>query len=373
MKTLRLRSLLEGSMLIGREVKEAKAMQYVAIDGHRRYSLVSVESVDGELVTERRVDHEHGAITDFLSECERGSPVAVETIGNWYWIVDEIESAGMKAQLVHARRAKMMLASTNKTDRLDCRGMNRLQRTGTLPVVWIPPGNLRDRRDLLRTRMVFVQERTRLKNRIHSMLAKYGIRVEGVSDLFGRRGREQLGAALHLLPEHGRFSTERLLGQLDSVDAELKEFEDRLESVLEGDDRYALLLSIPGVGFILAAVILFEVGEVDRFASAAHLASYSGTTPRVHASGGKVRYGNLRADVNRYLKWAFCEAATTAATGRGSHRHQHIKRLYSRLRERRGQQKAIGAVARHLAEATYWILKKEEPYREPKTVSSTGR
>jgi transposase len=221
--------------------------------------------------------------------------------------------------------------------------------------------------------MVFVQERTRLKNRIHSMLAKYGIRVEGVSDLFGRRGREQLGAALHLLPEYGRFSAERLLQQLDSVNGQLKEFEDRLETVLEDDDRYALLLSIPGVGFILAAVILFEVGEVDRFVSAAHLASYSGTTPRVHASGGKVRYGNLRADVNRYLKWAFCEAATTAATGRGSHRHQHIKRLYSRLRERRGQQKAIGAVARHLAEATYWILKKGEPYREPKTGSSTGR
>ena len=348
-------------------------MQYVAIDGHRRYSLISVEGADGTLVTERRVDHERGAIAEFLCGCEGDSRVAVETIGNWYWIVDEIESAGMKAQLVHARRAKMMMASTNKTDRLDCRGLNRLQRSGTLPVVWIPPGELRDRRDLLRTRMMLVQEGTRLKNRIHSMLAKYGIRVEGVSDLFGRRGREQLREALQLLPEHGRFSTEKLLEQLDSVGSQVKEFEERLGNVLEADERYQLLLSIPGVGFILAAVILFEVGEVDRFASAAHLASYSGTTPRVHASGGKVHYGKLRADVNRYLKWAFSEAATTAATGRGSHHHQHIKKLYSRLRERRGQQKAIGAVARHLAGATYWILKKEEPYREPKTVSSTGR
>jgi transposase len=351
----------------------ARAMQYVAIDGHRRYSLISVESTSGELITERRVDHERGAIAEFLGGCEIDSRVAVETIGNWYWIVDEIEAAGMDPQLVHARRAKMMLASTNKTDRLDCRGLNRLQRSGTLPAVWIPPGELRDRRDLLRTRMVLVQEGTRLKNRIHSMLAKYGIRVEGVSDLFGRRGRQRLSEALHLLPEHGRFSAEKLLQQLDSVSAQIKEFEDRLESVLEADERYSLLLSIPGVGFILAAVILFEVGEVDRFASAAHLASYSGTTPRVHASGGKVRYGNLRADVNRYLKWAFSEAATNAATGRGSHRYRHIKRLYGRLKQRRGQQKAIGAVARHLAEATYWILKKEEPYREPKTVSSTGR
>jgi transposase len=335
---------------------------------------VSVEGVGGQLVAERRVDHERGAIAGFLSGFESGAAVAVETIGNWYWIVDEIESAGMQPRLVNARRAKMMLATGNKTDRLDCRGLNRLQRSGTLPVVWIPPGELRDARDLLRTRMVLVHERTRLKNRVHSMLGKYGVRVEGASDLFGRRGRDLVDQALEFLPEHGRYSTRRLLEQIDFCGDQIDGIEKRLEAVLRADPRFDLLLSLPGVGFILAAVILFEVGDVDRFGSSSHLASYAGTTPRVHASGGKVRYGQLRTDVNRYLKWAFCEAATTAATGRGAHRHRHIGRLYARVRDRRGQQKAIGAVARHLAEATYWILKKGEEYREPQAkVSSTGR
>jgi len=85
----------------------------------------------------------------------------------------------MVPRLVHARRAKMMLASVNKTDKLDCHGLNRLQRTGTLPTVWIPPAEIRDLRDLPRTRMVLSRERGRLKNRIHATLAKYGIAIEG--------------------------------------------------------------------------------------------------------------------------------------------------------------------------------------------------
>jgi hypothetical protein len=87
----------------------------------------------------------------------------VETIGNWYWIVDEIEAAGCIPRLVHARKAKLMMGEINKTDRLDARGLNRLQRNGTLPTVWIPSGELRDQRDLPRTRMVLVRQRTRVR------------------------------------------------------------------------------------------------------------------------------------------------------------------------------------------------------------------
>lgn len=141
-------------------------MEYIALDAHKRYSCVATESLDGTRRTEARIEHQRGAIRAFLAERAAGSPVAVETVGNWYWIVGEIEEAGMMPRLVHAHRAKMMLASVNKTDRLDARGLNRLQRCGTLPTVWIPPKELRDQRDLFRTRMILAAQRTRLKNRI---------------------------------------------------------------------------------------------------------------------------------------------------------------------------------------------------------------
>jgi transposase len=348
-------------------------MQYIALDAHKRYSFASVESADGSKRSEARVEHEPGSIHRFLERLERGSPVAVETVGNWYWIIGEIEEAGMIPKLVHARHAKMMLASVNKTDRLDARGMNRLQRSGTLPTVWIPSAELRDQRELFRTRMVFTQQRTRLKNRIHATLAKYALRIEESSDAFNKKGREELTLCLAKLPLHTRYATERLLEQLDSVTVQIAALEARMREVFAPNSEINFLMSLPGVGFILAVVIFSEVGDVGRFASASHFASYSGTVPRVHASGGKVRLGQLRSDVNRYLKWTFMEAANVIALNHRRWPGRHVTRLYERVRSRRGHQTAIGAVARHLAESTYWMLKRGEEYREPKrgAISST--
>jgi len=200
-----------------------------------------------------------------------------------------------------------------------------------------------------------------------------GLRLEGASDLFGRRGRAWLQAALPGLPPHSRFATERLLEQLGIVTAQILAFEQRLRTVFAPTPELALLRTLPGVGWVLAVVIWLEIGEVARFPSAAHLAAYAGTTPRVHASGGRIHYGPLRGDINRYLKWAFIEAASTICLHRQVRPHRHVCRLYARIQQRKGHPKAVGAIARHLAEASYWILSKREPYREPAAhpVSST--
>ena len=116
---------------------------------------------------------------------------------------------------------------------------------------------------------------------------------------------------------------------------------------------FSVLMSLPGVGMILAATMALEIGDIGRFLSAERLASYSGTTPRVHASGGKVRFGELRVDVNRYLKWAFAEAANPVALHHRRRPKRHVSQLYRRLRLHKGHAKAIGAVARHLAEAAF--------------------
>jgi transposase len=291
--------------------------------------------------------------------------VAVETVGNWYWLVDEIERTGMQPRLVQARKAKLMMGLVNKTDKLDARGLNRLQRTGTLPTVWIPPGELRDQRELPRTRMVFVRERTGLKNRIHAMLAKYALSVPDVSDLFGQQGRAALSEQLAQLPTHTRFATEHLLEQLEDVEVQIAMFEARIHAVFGKTPALERLMTLPGVGWILGLVILLEVGDVHRFPDAGHLAAYAGTTPRIDATGGKVFHGRLRPEVNHYLKWAYLEAASVICSHQSHWPTRHVVRLYDRVSHRKGHQKAIGAVARHLAEATYWMLTKEEVYREP--------
>jgi transposase len=235
-----------------------------------------------------------------------------------------------------------------------------------LPTVWIPPGELRDQRDLPRTRMVLVRQRTQLKNRIHATLAKYGLHDFEVSDLFGVHGRALLRQRLALLPPHTAYATQQLLEQIEKLDSGVRGFEQRIEAVFKPTPAIQWLLTLPGVGLTLAVVIALEVGDVTRFATAEKLAGYAGTTPRVHASGGKTRFGPARPDVNRYLKWAFVEAANAICLTRGRTPRRHASRLYDRVARRKGHAKAIGAVARHLAEATYWMLSKEECYQEPK-------
>ncbi len=99
--------------------------------------------------------------------------------------------------------------------------------------------------------------------------------------------------------------------------------------------------------------------------TAEKLASYAGKVPRVNSSGGKTYYGRVRPDVNRYLKWAYTEAANSIVLQQHRLPDCHVLRLYQRVRISHGHAKAVTAVGRHLAEATYWMLKSNEPYREP--------
>lgn len=147
---------------------------------------------------------------------------------------------------------------------------------------------------------------------------------------------------------------QQLLEKLDVIEDQIQRFEQRMWEMFESTRELKDVMSLPGVGFILGVVIISEAVDRGRFQSAVSFASYAGITSRAHGSGGKIRHSQIRSDVNRYLKWAFIEAANTVCLNRRRHSYHHASRLYERIRDKRGHQKAIGAVARHLAEATYW-------------------
>ena len=346
-------------------------MEYIAFDSHKSYTSVEHWEADTGKTRQYRLEHAPGAVRHALAGCCPGTAVAIEATANWYWITDEIEKAHCLPRLVHPRKAKLMMGQINKTDKLDTHGLNLLQRNGTLPTVWIPPGPLRELRELTRTRVVLVAQRTRWKNRITATLAKWGLPRSEHSDPYGKKARQELQTRLECLPEQTRWATRQMLRQLDSLSEQIREFEKRLEELVEVTPAMQWLETLPGVGVILSATIALEIGEVGRFLSAERLASYSGTVPRVHASGDRVRYGRTRPDVNRYLKWAFAEAANSVAVNYRRLPEQHVSQLYARLRVRKGHNKAVGAVARHLAEAAFYVLSRQHVYRDP--TSKAGR
>jgi transposase len=263
------------------------------------------------------------------------------------------------------------MGHVNKTDKLDANGLATLLRMGSLPSVWLPPAQLRDQRELPRTRMALCAWRTSIKNRIQSLLAKYALAPEDGAQVFSQRGRSWLQQAVTHLPPETAHCLSQQLQLLDALCAQINEMESRIRAQIALTPEMQLLKSVPGVGDILAIVIEREVGTIARFPTPGQFSSYSGTTPRVSSSGGKTHYGRMRTESNQYLKWAFIEAANAVSAHHAQRgwSTRHCARLYLRVRARKGSSVAIGAVARHLAESVFWVLKKNQPYKEPEKVS----
>ena len=124
----------------------------IGCDAHKHYSVFAVLDREGVLKSQKRIEHKPGEIQRYLEKYPMGTRVALESVGNWYWIADEIEAAGCIPLLTHPAKAKVMMGNVNKTDKLDAKGLATLLRLNSLPHVWLPPGKTRDGRELPRTK-----------------------------------------------------------------------------------------------------------------------------------------------------------------------------------------------------------------------------
>ncbi len=339
----------------------------VGCDAHKHFSVFAVLDDHGNLGQHTRVDHQPGAIRGFLQALPEGTPVALESVGNWYWIVDEIEAAGCLPLLANPAKAKVMMGNVHKTDKLDAQGLATLQYLGKLPSVWIPPAETRDERELPRTRMAFAKHRAMVKNRIRSTLGKYALALKTDGDIFTPKWRRDLEGLLEQLPPETGRCVRQQLQILDALTHHIQQLEARIVDRLQVTPTIQLVQSVPGPAKVLAIVIDREVGSVERFPSPHHFAGYCGLVPKVSASAGRAHYGRMVKQCNTYLKWAFIEAANVVVAHRHhpNWRRKYVVHLYEAIQRRKGHAVAVGAVARYLAESTYWVLKKAEPYREP--------
>ena len=153
-----------------------------------------------------------------------------ESSGGWYWLVDEIEGAGLTPQLAHAYDAKQRMAGRNKTDKFDARGLALELLTGTLPAIWIPPADVRDLRGLVRTRLALRAQSTQVKNRISAAINRYGLKEPNEDrDLFAQRCRSSLDRYLQSLPAATQAATKQELALLDEINTHIRELEKQID------------------------------------------------------------------------------------------------------------------------------------------------
>jgi len=235
-------------------------VSYIGCDMHKKYSVFVTMDRQGVVNSYERKRNDRQEIIDYLDTLPVNLPIAVESTGNWYWLVDLFEEAGFQPKLAHPKKSKLMMGHINKTDKLDAKGLATLLRNGTLPSIWIPPGEIRDQRELLRWRMSLSQFKIKLKNRIHATFAKYGIKLEGPSDLFGKQGRELIDQHVQDLPAETARCMSQELQMLDQTQLQMKEIEQRIKELIKESPQMQLIQTAPGIGDILAMVIMMELG-----------------------------------------------------------------------------------------------------------------
>jgi transposase len=287
--------------------------------------------------------------------------VVIESMTGARFVHDELERQGLDVRIADARKAKVageLLGQVGaKTDRLDARLLAELGRRGLVPEIWLADPATRCARERSRFRLHLVRHRTSLKNRIHQTLITHGIAV-GESDLFGVGGRARLAGLS--LPEPWQTSVRVALELIDHLDEQIAEQERLLRGEGASHPYVPLLMSAPGIGWVLGYAIACELGDIDRFASPTKLVGYSGLCPKVDQSGDSDRRGPLTKNGPKWLRWALVEAASRAGS------HPAYRDLYQSTKQRLGKQRgprvAQITVARKLAEAIWYMLSRQQPF-----------
>ncbi len=331
---------------------------YLGIDLHLKRTYLVLMNAEGEVIDKRRLKN-----TEMASYISKNIPketyAVMEATRNWPFFYDLLEKHVERVELAHAKGVRMIAEAAVKTDQIDASVLAHLARLNFLPIAYAAPKEIRDLRQHLRYREWLIDERRRGKNRIHAVLAGYN-QASPVTDLFGRSGREWLKeiAEKELRPTSRRVVLETLT-LIDQLNAQIKELAKDIPLPEELKPKAELLMSMPGIGKLLSAVILAEIGDIIRFKSPKALCNWAGLTPRVHKSDTVVRHGRISKQGSRYLRSAMVCAAMTAC--RISPRWY---RVYENLARRIGRRGAKVAVGRRLLTVVYFMLKRNQPYEE---------
>lgn len=363
------------------------------LDVHKKTVVACVRVLEGRQVRSQvrtfgTMTHELEQLREWLQEWGV-THVAMEATGVFWKPVWNILEGHFDLLLVNPRDVKKVPG--RKTDVKDCEWICELLQFGLLRASFVPPKNIRQLRDLTRSRTKLTEQKTSVANRIHKVLQDANVKLSSVAtDALGVSGRAMIRAMIDgndnpdalaelakrrlrskipelrlalkgAVDEHHRFLLQRSMAQLDFIESEIHIFDQRIaELCSEFDELFELLFTIDGVDRRTAECILAEIGpSMSQFHSPAALASWSGVCPGNNSSAGKRRSGKITKG-SRWLRRALAEAAWGAARTKDT----YLSVQYKRIASRRGKKRAVVAVSHSILIAVYHVLKNRVPYHD---------
>jgi transposase len=328
-------------------------VEYIGLDVHRHYTVMSRVRESGEVIEALRVAN--AEIGERISGFGEACKVVLESTGNWMYVESLLETQELVKDiaLAHPLEVKAIAHAKVKTDKVDATILAQLLRTDFLPRSYRAPLEVRELRDLLRLRASLVRIRTTVKNKVHAVLNKEGLTVP-VTDLFGKKGRQWLSEQC-LSPVH-RLCVDSYVRVIEALEKEVTGVTVEIERQATARPEVAWLTSVPGIGRYTALLILAEIGDINRFGGGSQLASYAGLVPSVRSTGGHTHLGSITKRGSAWLRWALVETVH-----RNIGRPNLVNERYQRLVRRKGSAVASVAVARFLATCIFALLREQRP------------
>jgi transposase len=332
-------------------------MYFTGIDLHRKTCYVAVINDEGKTVQKANLVCQETEVLAFLKRVAGPMQIVIESSSSWYWLYDVLAQHGYEVMISHPAKTKAIASAKTKNDKIDAHMLAQLLRADLIPAVHVSSLETRRLKELLRHRSRLVRDVTRMKNRIHTILAKNN-RAVPCSDLFGIQGLHYLQEVS--LPDYQRQQVETYLRLYEALLQQIEPLTKRIQSLAKQNPMARLLMTIPGIGPTIALFIVAEIEDIKRFDSYRKLASYAGLVPSLDASADKQRRGSITRQGSPWLRTALIEAAHVVPRMRNRRLHLYFRRRIVRG----GYRKAIVATAHKLLQIVFYVLKNQTPYQE---------
>lgn len=331
---------------------------YIGIDLGKQSSYFVIKNQQGQRLFQASVFNDPVSIEKTLRPHLKNaaSQAVIEACCNYYWMYQELSRLGVEVILAHPLKTRAIADAKVKNDRLDANMLCDLLRADLIPQSYIPSERIRQLRELTRQHIRLVQIRTKIKNQFHSLLTRLNLRPsERMTDIFGLKGRNWLKQMP--LPDVFDFQKQQLIDQLEYYNRLVYRIDQKIRHTLKNYPEAKPLMDIPGVGPLGAAMLIAEIGEIQRFHFPKQLVGYAGIAPGLYESGKTSHSRGITHEGNRFLRWILCEMTQHHIRKPGQ-----LRDFYLRLKEKKGHGKAIIATSRKFLIQIFYVLKGERTF-----------
>ena len=328
-------------------------MYYAGLDIHKAFTVGVIKTKEGEEVNKGKFTNTEENFKGFFKDFPPNkTKVVIESTCLWEHIYDKLQALGYEVKLSNPTRTKAIAYAKIKTDSIDASTLADLLRANLIPESYIPNKETRKLRDVVRQRKSLVKGRTQIKNKIHSILIRQGIKLPYTS---------LCPSAVNWLEENIDINSilQTYFNLLEQYNNELQEIDNHIEKLAYKSKQAKLLMTIPGIGSIRAMDLIAEIADISRFESSSKLCSYAGLVPSIKQSGNSLRFGGLIRQASRSLKYILVEASWNAVRTKEANR---LQLFYKKLKDKKGKQKAICATARKLCCVIYSMLRNQQEF-----------